>query len=160
LFIVASLCFSFNLSYSQPPLPQRTLTVTATQPLHFGTLCVTGGAGGTVTVGWNGDRSSTGNILLLSRTPSAQPAIFEVKLCQGRLVTITFDPTIILTGSNGGSLILNIGPTEKGISGDHYSTNSDCNFVTLLRVGGTLQVPGNVISGTYTGSFSVTFVQQ
>jgi Domain of unknown function (DUF4402) len=161
LFLVIVFCFYANISYSQPPPPpQRTLTVTATQSLHFGTLCCTGGAGGTVTVGWNGSRSSTGNILLLAIPPTAQPAIFEVKLCQGRTVTITFDATTTLTGSNGGSLTLDIGPTEKGITGSNFSTNSDCNFITPLRVGGTLHIPGNVIPGTYTGSFAITFVQQ
>jgi hypothetical protein len=161
LFSAIILCFFIDVSFSQPPSPpQRTLTVTATQPLHFGTLCITGGAGGTVTIGWDGSRSLTGDILLLAMAPVAQPAIFEVKLCQGRDVTITFDATATLTGSNGGSLTLDIGPTEKGLSGDHFPTNSDCNFITLLRVGGTLHVPGNVIPGTYTGSFNITFNQQ
>jgi hypothetical protein len=152
--------YCVNLSYSQPTLPQRTLTVTATQAFHFGTLCVTGPAGGTVTVGYDGSRTSTGSIALLSMEPTAQPAIFEVKLCQGRNVIITFSPTTILTGSNGGSLMLDIGPTEKGINGALFPTNSDCNFITPLRVGGTLHVSGTAIPGTYTGSFSVTFNQE
>jgi hypothetical protein len=92
--------------------------------------------------------------------PIAQPAIFEVKLCQGRNVIITFSATTILTGSNGGSLTLNIGPTEKGISSANFTTNSDCNFVTPLRVGGTLNIPGTAIPGNYTGSFEITFNQE
>jgi hypothetical protein len=153
-------CYCVNLSYSQPTLPQRTLTVTATQAIHFGTLCVIGPAGGTVTVGYDGSRTSTGTITLLSMEPTAQPAIFEVKLCQGRNVIITFLPTTILSGSNGGSLTLDIGPTEKGINGAFFPTNSDCNFITPLRVGGTLHVPGTAVPGIYTGSFSVTFNQE
>jgi hypothetical protein len=161
LFSAIVFCFYISISFSQPPSPpQRTLTVTATQALHFGTLCISGAGGGTVSVGWDGSRSLTGNILLLASAPVAQPAIFEVKLCQGRNVTITYDASTTLTGSNGGSLALDIGPTEKGLSGDHFSTNSDCNFITLLRVGGTLHVPGNVIPGIYTGSFNITFNQQ
>ena len=31
-----------SLSYAQPVLPQRTITVYATQGLHFGTLCLNG----------------------------------------------------------------------------------------------------------------------
>jgi hypothetical protein len=149
-----------NAIYAQPDLPQRTLIVTATQAIHFGTLCVTGGAGGTVSVGYDGSRISTGDILLLSMAPSAQPAIFEIKLCQGRNVIITFSATTTLTGSNGGSLILDIGPTEKGISGASFVTNSDCNFITPLRVGGTLHVPGTAIPGTYTGDLEITFNQE
>ena len=155
-----ALFFSVNFSFSQPVLPQRTITVIATQGIHFGTFCLTGGAGGTATVGYDGTRSSTGNIALLSITPTAQPAIFEIKLCEGRNVNITYDATTTLTGSNGGTLTLDIGPTEKGLSGASFTTNSDCNFVTPLRVGGTLHIPGTAIPGIYTGSFAITFVQQ
>ncbi len=158
LSAVLFLCVSF--SFAQPILPQRTITVTATQALHFGTLCVKGWPGGTVTVGYDGSRTSTGNIVLLSISPAAQPAIFEVKLCEGRSIIITFSPTTTLTGSNGGSLTLDIGPTEKGINGASFPANSDCNFITPLRVGGTLHLPPVTIHGTYTGSFAITFNQE
>jgi hypothetical protein len=160
LFFITVLIVCVNALYAQPDLPQRSLTITATQAIHFGTLCVTGGAGGTVTVGYDGSRSSTGSIALLSIAPAAQPAIFEIKLCQGRNVIITFSATTNLTGSNGGSLTLDIGPTEKGINGASFTTNSDCNFITPLRVGGTLNIPGTAIPGTYTGSFDITFNQE
>jgi len=160
LFFTSVLIVCVNALYAQPDLPQRSLTITATQAIHFGTLCVTGGAGGTVTVGYDGSRSSTGSIALLSIAPAAQPAIFEIKLCQGRNVIITFSATTNLTGSNGGSLTLDIGPTEKGINGASFTTNSDCNFITPLRVGGTLNIPGTALPGTYTGSFDITFNQE
>lgn len=108
-------------------------------------------------MGYDGSRSSTGNIVLLAMDPTAQPAIFEVKLCQGRYVIITFDSATTLSGSDGGSIELEIGPTEKGINGASFSTNSDCNFITPLRVGGTLHIPGTAIPGTYTGNFNITF---
>jgi hypothetical protein len=160
LFIVTTCFFYFTISFAQPALPQRTLTVTPVQPIHFGTLCVTGGDGGAVTVGYDGSRTATGNIVLLAMAPTAQPAIFEIKLCQGRNVIITFDASTILTGSNGGVLTLDIGPTEKGVDGASFSTNGDCNFITPLRVGGTLHIPGTAIPGTYTGSFDITFNQE
>ena len=153
--------FLFRISFSiaQPDLPQRTLTVTATQTIRFGKICVKG-SGGTVIVGWDGSRTSTGEVVLLSRSPTAQAAIFEIKLCQGRNVSISFDATTILTGSNGGSLILDIGPTEKGMNGASFTTKDDCNFITQLRVGGTLHIPGTAPRGSYTGSFGITFNHQ
>lgn len=153
LFLTTFLFFCVNFSFAQ-------LTVTATQAINFGTFFLTGGAGGTVTVGYDGSRTSTGDILLLSMVPTAQPAIFEIELCPGGNVIITFDATITLTGSHGGSLSLDIGPTEKGPNGSIFSTNSDCNIVTSLRVGGTLHVPGTAIPGTYTGNFTITVNQQ
>jgi hypothetical protein len=148
------------LTYSQPALPQRTLTVTATQAIHFGTLCSTGGAGGTVILGYDGSRSSTGDVLLLAVAPTSQPAIFEVKLCQGRNIIITFSPTTTLTNGTGQTLTLHIGPTDRGISGAFFPANSDCNFITTLRVGGVLDIPASVQTGIYTGSFDITFNQE
>lgn len=149
-----------NLSFAQPALPSRSITVTPTQSIHFGTFCLTGGAGGTITVGYDGTRTSTGDIALLSQTPTSQPAIFEVKLCEGRNVIISFSPTTTLTGSNGGSFTMDIGPTDKGVNGASFATDSDCNFITPMLVGGKLYVPGTALPGIYTGSFSITFNQE
>ena len=146
--------------HAQPILPQRVITTTATQAIHFGAFCLTGSGGGTVTVGYDGARSATGDILLLSISPLAQAAIFDIKLCQGRTVTITYDPSTTITGSNGGSFNLDIGPTETGISGTEFPVNNDCNFITTLRVGGTLTIPGGSPIGTYSGNFSMTFTRE
>jgi hypothetical protein len=154
------LCCCVGFSFAQPVLPQRTITVTPTQGIHFGTFCLTGSTGGTVIVGWDGSRTSTGSIGLLNITPTAHPAIFAIKLCEGRTVNIVFQDQIILSGSNGGTLTLDLGPTERGANHSTFFTNSDCNFITPLGVGGTLHIPGTAIPGTYSGSFAITFIQQ
>lgn len=159
LLIAAFLFTCACPAFAQPILPNHSLTAIATQGIHFGTLYTTS-AGGTVTVGYDGIRSSTGGVMLLSIAPTSHPAIFEIKLCQGRNINITFDATTKLTGSNGGELTLDLGPTEKGISGASFATNADCNFITPLRMGGTLHVPGTAIPGVYTGSFAITFNQE
>ena len=160
LFATISLIVYACFSIAQPVLPQRSLTVTATQSIHFGTFCAPGGTGGTVTVGFDGSRTSSGEIILLSAAPTAQPAIFEIKLCQGRNVVITYSSTTILSSGSGGFLILDIGPTELGVNGSRFPTNNDCNFITPLRIGGTLHVPGNPPPGNYSGSFNITFNQE
>ena len=167
LIVSASLLFKLLITCSinaQPVLPPRIITVNATQELHFGTFSLqdAGSPGGTVTVDFLGSRSYTGQLVLLAEAPLSQPAIFEVNLCQGRNVVITYSPTTILTGSNGGSMTLNIGPSEKGPSGTSFQVNTDCSFITQLRIGGTLVVGSNAANpgGTYTGSFSITFNQQ
>jgi hypothetical protein len=157
LAVVLSLCIVS--SYCQPPLPERILTVTPTQSIHFGAICV-GTSGGTVIVGWDGSRSSPDGVTLLSMAPPAQPAIFEIKLCPGRNVRVSMASSVTLYGSNGGELILDIGPTEKGAIGSFFLTGVDCNFITPLRVGGTLHIPPSPRPGTYTGSFDITFEQE
>jgi hypothetical protein len=100
--------------------------------------------------------------VLLNSGPEPQAAIFEINLCQGRLVVISYPSTTILTGNNGGSVVLNIGPTEKGVSGSAFEVNTDCNFITRLRVGGTLIIKSNSANpgGEYSGNFSISFEQQ
>ena len=159
LFFTTALFFCATLSYAQPTLPQRTLTVNATQPLHFGAFCITGSGGGTVTVGYDGSRSSTGDIALLAISPMATPAIFELKLCEGRNVILTYSTTTALTGSSN-TLSLDIGPTEKGSSGSVFPTTGNCDYINLLRVGGTLTLPGDASSGIYSGNFNITFIQE
>jgi hypothetical protein len=155
LFFATILFFCINISFAQT-VP---LTITTTQALNFGTICQLG-SGGTVTVGYNGTRTSTGNILLLDKAPTAKAALYEIKLCPAGNVNITFDATTILTSGNGSSLTLDIGPTEKGLNGCSFMTNSDCNTPTFLRVGGTLHLEGNEISGNYSGSFTIIVNQQ
>jgi Domain of unknown function (DUF4402) len=157
MFLISILLFCLDASYAQPDLPQRTITVQATQAIDFGTFYAI--SAGTITVNWNGSVSTTGGVVSLSSS-TVQPAIFEIKLCQGRNVTITYDPTIILTGSNGGSFTLNVGPTEEGVSGSEFPVDNDCNFITTLRVGGTLEVPGSSPAGFYSGIFSIDFTQE
>jgi hypothetical protein len=163
LLLLVGLMIPVN-SFSQPFPPTRTLTVNSVQALHFGTFCLNNilSSGGTVTVNFDGSRSSTGEITLLSAAPESQPAIFDLNICQGRTVVITYPETSTLAGTNGGFLILKIGPTERGPSGTSFQVNTDCSFITQIRVGGTLVVGNNSANpgGIYTGNFNIIFNQQ
>jgi len=158
--LIASLVLCVSCSYGQPALPTRSIEVNATQSLDFGTFAFTGGAGGSVVLGYDGSRTSTGGVALLAVAPYAQPAIFEVKLLQGRNININYSASTSLTGSDGGSLTMNIGPTDKGLSTAAFPTNNSRDFTTLLRVGGTLEIPSGAIPGSYTGTFFITFNQE
>jgi hypothetical protein len=158
--VIISMLFYVSYSYGQPSLPTRSIEVNASQSLQFGTFALTGGAGGSVVVGYDGGRTASGSVALLAVAPYAQPAIFEVKLLQGRNINIDFSATTSLTGSDGGSLTLHIGPTDKGISTAAFPTNNRRDFTTLLRVGGTLDIPSGAIPGSYSGTFFITFNQE
>jgi S-formylglutathione hydrolase FrmB len=136
-------------------LPQRTVSATPTQPIDFGLFYVT--SAGTITVNWQGSVSTTGGVVVVSSV-NARPAIFDIKLCQGRNVTLTYNPTTTIT--NGAtSITLTLGDTEKGPSGATFAVNTNCTFITTLRVGGTLDIPDGAATGVYTGSFSMNFTQ-
>lgn len=149
--------------FSAPSLPQRTGTIMATQALHFGDITiVSGSSGGTVTVSHSGMRSSTGNVILLNLGSVARQAIFEYKLCPGRMVNITYPAFITLTGQNGGTITLQPGPTNFGPSGASFISNKGCDDIHYIHMGGTIDVRGISANpgGLYTGSINITFIQQ
>ena len=153
LFLLLFSCL--NTAYSQPSLPQRTVSATPTQPIDFGTFYVT--SAGTITVNWQGSVSTTGGVVVVSSI-NARPAIFDITLCQGRNVTLTYNPTTTIT--NGAtSITLTLGDTEKGPNGTTFTVDTNCTFITTLRVGGTLDIPDGAATGAYTGSFSMNFTQ-
>ena len=156
LTIALLLCYSSSLA--QPALPQRSNTLKAIQPIHFGSFCITGGSGGTVTVGYDGSRSATGDIVLLNVPPFAQPAIFEIKLGQSATVCFNYEPPYLQLTGGSGSIAFVVGPTDKGPNGALFATNA--NIVSQLRVGGTLTVMGSSPPGFYSGIFAISFSRQ
>ncbi|MGK0413689.1 MAG: hypothetical protein ACJA1B_001897 [Polaribacter sp.] len=151
--------FLLFISYivAQPGLPSRNITVLPTQPIDFGVFYVA--SAGTIEVDYQGNVNVTGGVVSLN-TATVTPAIFEIKLCQGRKVAITYDYSVMINGSNGGDIELVVGPTDHGISGSEFPTDNNCNFITALRVGGKLIVSANAIPGLYIGGFSMIFAQE
>ena len=113
LFLVA-IFYTKSTSGQPPVLPQRAITVYASQNLNFGLFYDSDGSGGSVTLDSQGNRTVTGTINTLPSYPGT-PALFEIKLCQGRAITISYSPETILTGTNGDEIIMKIGPTQKGV---------------------------------------------
>jgi hypothetical protein len=159
LLPVLTCLFVFH-SFAQSKEKEESLTVTSIQFIHFGTFYLRGFSGGTITVGYDGTRTSTGGVILLANAPIAQPAIFEIKSCKVRNITLSFNPKTTLTSSHGGKLILDIGPTNRGVNGSGFSIKNDCNYIIPLRVGGTLHIPGSSPPGVYTGNFDFTCKQE
>ena len=143
----------------QPVLPQRAITVYASQSLDFGLFYDIDGSGGSISIDSQGNRTVTGSINTLPSYPGT-PALFEIKLCQGRAITISYPPTTILTSTDDNKILLEIGPTQKGGHGAIFATENNCNFITILRVGGTLIIPPNTNTGVFTGEFEISFDQQ
>lgn len=131
------------------------LSVHTAQNLSFGAFSP-GNSGGTVIIASNGTRSVSGNIIPLNMGYQYFSAIFEVAAPAGTIINIMKGPNVQLTGSNGGSMTLSIGnsdPASPFIS----SVNP-----TNIKVGASLIV-GSIASnppGTYTGTFSITFIQE
>ena len=138
----------------KPPRP-ITVTVSTAQHLRFGSF-IQAGTNGTVTVTYDGFRTATGSIILPNMSSIVTPALFIVDAEPGTLITIVNGPTAILTGSNGGTISLELG-----------QSNTQSPFITRSQytdvfIGGTLTI-GSLMAnpaGFYNGTFMVTFIQE
>ena len=149
-----------HTSVKAQQLPPRPISVfvNPAQPLSFGAF-YQGPLGGSVIIYPNGSRSVTGDVVQANLGYSFSPALFEVEALPGTLVTILDGPDVILTGSNGGSMTLQLGSSSP-LSPFVVPTTPPSR--TVVTIGGTLLVSTiqNNPPGSYIGTFNVTFIEQ
>ncbi len=136
----------------------QTISVFPVQDLSFGAF-FQGSAGGTVSMSSDGSRGVTGDLVLANLGYLYFPAIFEVEAPSGSVLSILNGPDVVLTGSNGGSMTLHLGTSDHGGS---FTTSVSPPQRTAVSFGGTLTVGDKLSnpSGNYSGTFSVTFIQE
>jgi len=150
------------IAQENPPIPVQVQVNTA-QFLNFGAF-TTGVSGGTVTVTADGLRSSTSDVVLLSMGQPVSPALFDVTANPGTIITISSPLNISLNGP-GGMMKLNIDSfrtIDSYSTGQTFITTASPPFATAVYVGGTLTVKNLTANppGQYSGSFTLTFIQQ
>ena len=147
----------FAFSQEAPPRP-IVIYLNPAQGLNFGSFSH-GPSGGNVIISPNGSRSVTGDIVQLSSGQPFSPAIFEVEANPGTVVQIMNGPDIVLSGSNGGTMTLQLGSSNTGTP---FVTTAVPPSLTEVRIGGTLIVSNTLANpgGTYSGSFMITFIQE
>jgi hypothetical protein len=132
-----------------PPDP-GSVSITRSQDLRFGAFSKSGS--GTITVSNSGMRTATGAIVLMNLGQVYYPAIFEIEAPVGTIITILNGPDATLTGSNGGTLTLTLGPCSPA---SPFTTTVASPGTTSVAIGGTLAVGASNVPGTYSGTFSV-----
>jgi len=135
----------YNVSFAQ--------SVTVDQNLSFGTFCPSGASGGTVTIDVNGNRTSSGNIILFSSTFSEAVLTFHSSNRNKTVYSITKSNQITLSRiGGGGTMKLTLGtPSTTYFYVRKYQTKS-------FSIGGTLTV-GSIAAnpgGNYSGTFNLT----
>lgn len=131
------------------------ISVYTVQNISFGAF--TGGSsGGTVIISTSGTRSVTGDVVALNLGTSYFQSIFEIDAPQGTVISITNGPNAVLTGSNGGTMSMQIGASNPA---SPLITTAIQPLRTAVSIGGTLTV-GNAAAnppGAYNGTFYITF---
>jgi len=153
--IFCSLAFNSSAQVDSLPGDPGVVTAYTMQAMSFGTFS-RGSTGGSIIISPSGTRSVTGGAVALSTGIAFYPAIFDIDVLYGSIVSITNGPDVTLTGSNGGSMSMHVGGSNPG---SPFITTVNQPFRTHVSIGGTLTV-GTLLSnppGMYSGSFYVTF---
>lgn len=158
------LCCISNIGFSQVnptdslPGDPGAMSVYTVQNLSFGTF-TPGASGGTVTISNTGVRSVTGTIIPLNLGLSWFQSIFDIDAPEGSIISIMNGPDAVLTGSNGGTMTLELG---SSLPNSPFATVAAQPVQTQVSIGGKLTVGNSTASppGTYSGTFYITFNQE
>lgn len=160
LFLIVCTLLFCAKAYAQPQQPPRPIAIytNPAQGLYFGAF-YQGLSGGSVIVYPDGSRSTTGDVIQASLGFLFAPAIFEVEADPGTRIGILNGPNATLTGSNGGSLTLEVGSSDLG---SPFIVTTTPPARTQVRIGGILYIGSPLANpvGAYSGQFSVTFIQE
>jgi hypothetical protein len=161
--MIPVLCLISFYSFAQNPtdsLPQDpgAMSVYTIRNLSFGAFSH-GVSGGNVIISNSGTRSATGDIIPLNMGVQYFHAIFEIDAPQGSIISMLNGPNATLSGSNGGSISLQIGSSDPP---SPFIITVPQPVRTQVNIGGTLVVgsPASNPPGTYTGTFYITFNQE
>jgi len=158
LEIMLLLLCQLHAKAQQPPPKPISVYFNPSLGLRFGAFFL-GSSGGTVIIAPDGNRTFTGGVISASLGFTYGAAEFQVVANPGTLVSVMNGPDVSLTGNNGGSMMLHIGSSSPVTP---YVTSITPPSYTSIYVGGTLTV-GNAVAnpvGSYSGSFSITFIQE
>lgn len=158
LAAICLLCIQ-RQAHAQPPPPRPiSIYVNPAQGLIFGAF-FHGITGGSVIIYPDGSRSVTGDVMQANLGIPFSPAIFEIDANPGTTLSILNGPDAVLSGSNGGTMTMRVGAASTGAL---FVTHAIPPDRTQVRIGGTLQVGNRLANppGVYSGTFSVTFIQE
>ena len=150
-FSGAALADSVNADVSASATLVRTLAITSTTGLSFGTLAPSGQAG-TVVVAPDGARSSSGGVTLLSANVGSAGTVNLVGTAS-LAYTVTMPTSVTLTAAGGTqTMALSTLTTNLTGSGGTLTNTGNGSF----NIGGTLAVGANQAVASYSGIVPVT----
>jgi hypothetical protein len=139
-----------------PVAPEVGISVNKVQDLNFGAFAQTGHQG-TITISADGSRTVSGGIVTLNTGTPFHQAIFDIQAPAGTIISVMDGFPMILSGSNGGTMLLRIHNTKPA---SPFITQT--SGITQVSVGGTLTVNSSLlnVAGNYNGPFTVIFINQ
>ncbi len=136
------------------------MTLTETGVLHFGTINILAGAGGTVTLPSNSlTRSFTAGVSASAVAPVATHAAYNVTGTKNVTYALTLPGTIEVKETLLNIATMSIGTLTarfNGAGSDAITSTLSGSGTDNFTVGGVLTVPASAVGGIYAGVFNVT----
>ena len=138
----------------------KPLTLTQTSALHFGTINVLTGTGGTVTLPSNSTtRVFSAGVSESTVAPLATNAAYDVTGTKNVTYALTLPSNITVTETITGSATMTIDSLKarfNGASADAVTSTLSATGTDSFTVGGTLTIAPSQEGGIYAGTFNVT----
>jgi len=136
------------------------MTLTQTSPLHFGSINLLLGAGGTVQLPSNSTtRVISANLSASTIAPVATNAAYNVTGSNSATYALTLPATVVVTEAVGATATMTISALKarfNGAAADAVTSTLSATGTDNFTVGGILTVTAAQIGGTYAGTFPVT----
>jgi hypothetical protein len=136
------------------------MTLTETSPLHFGTINVLTGTGGTCILPSNSTvRVFSAGLAASAVAPVATNAAYNVTGTMNATYALTLPATITVTETTGTSATMTISSLTarfNGAGADAVTSTMSATGTDSFTLGGTLTVAAAQVSGIYTGTFAVS----
>ncbi len=136
------------------------MTITKTSDLHFGTINLLTGAGGTVTLPSNSTtREFSSGVAASTVAPLPTNAAYDVTGTMSTTYALTLPSTITVTETVGSTATMTISDLTarfNGASADAVTSTLSATGTDNFTVGGKLTVAASQVAGVYAGTFDVT----
>ena len=135
------------------------MTLTQTAPLHFGTINILTGAGGTVELPSNSaTRVFSAGVVASTVAPVATNAAYNVTGTNSATYALTLPATVVVTATVGTATMTISALTARfnGAVADAVVSTLSATGTDNFTVGGTLTVTAAQAGGVYAGTFPVT----
>jgi hypothetical protein len=134
------------------------IAITETASLHFGTMTVMAGTGGTCVLSTQGVRTQTAGVNLSVQAPVASNAAYNVSGAVNTSYSIMLPAKIKVSCLSNNMTISKVvaRPASSGVDGLTGTLSAAGN--DSFTIGGTLDVLPGQAAGLYTGTFDVTVI--
>ena len=136
------------------------MTLTQTAPLHFGTINILAGTGGTVELPSNSiARVFSAGVVASTVAPLATNAAYNVTGTMNATYALTLPATVVVTETVGATAVMTISALTARFNlaaADAVVSTLSATGTDNFTVGGTLTVAAAQIGGIYAGTFPVT----